>query len=1113
MKYLLYLLFTISVYTAYANEKKPGAGIIKADPSIPVHFSNYNSFLQGFKPDFAIAVFRQPKNYRKTADSTRALFEIFSTYISSYRYSKINFINDADLNKKLLEKLVTMNEVAYYRLFYKNAGGTFYKYQDISAKRNLLKEAVLTDPVLLAIEIQKFNESGSLRSRTQYLQVMPDSLEKRKGDFDTVWYDLRPKLLKSGKEEIYYNNQKLLYSRVYQNGVLKDSIYHELFSDGAVRKQYATKNGLIHGLVKTFDARGNLIEELEFQQGKLVRTIRVNKNFDSRKKAFLFAIDQFDKPANITNEIRTSGFRFDWKSLDGCVNDVDSLGVVLVSRNGFHPKQVTSVTNELATKAGFIKALQQFSASVKKGDIIFMHFSGHGQLFVTEDSLRKYAGLAIPCRDVNYPSDTSLANANYIYQYQLEEFFNKIKKQIGKTGQLVISIDVSHSGQLLSYGEAEEEPSKGKMAIARRGESNNILFNLVKDDSAPVVIYTGTSSTEYGYEMRGENGKSYGAYSLALASALASPLSMNSADLHEEVLSFLKKNGKKQTPGYLASQAQILFDNFEMEEDKGLLTLPALKPSGNTFLLSAGITAYAASENQTLSFKNCASDARRYASFFESQFREVNGENGKKKLFSSLLIDQEATRENILAAINNAISNSKPEDYFIFNFSGYCKPLKDSSGKQVTYFVPYSVQSISDTAAIRKNGLPLTQLKDLLQMIPANNQLFITEAGSTDDFQKEFIQALIETSPSIASLSNKNRIFIVPNGSGLDNFICNGVGQEQGPISYFITHLSRDLNLYGIFEGGIYADAVKFNLNKTAVECDYFRTGYFDIFFERDFVKDLHDYLPEEVMQSRGAGVTNKTKAAVAGAIAKKYSLLVGTNAYNGKPQWTDLQEIPILDVTSIGAELKNNYGFEVNYLIDKPSDSIYAAMLRLSAILQPNDQLIIYVAGHGDYDEQLFDDGFIVCANSRPVKEDPYRNSYIQYSKLSRMINKLPARQVMMVLDVCFGGSFAEKVVRCVNRSDYKDLSSASYVAEKLKLKTRLFLSSGGKREVPNGYKGRLSPFAQRFLQCLQTKGGDGKLLSSANFYEFVKKLPSGPVIGSFGDDECGSEFLILAN
>lgn len=1079
------------------------------DRSIVLHNNNYGVFISGFKPDSVAVIYRQPKEFTRPLDSLSTLFEVRGSYIYSSRKNKQDFIRDPALNRQLVQQLIALNDLSFFRLFYKNASGQVYKYDDLSARGKKISEVVLTDGQVLAMEIQKFYEDGVVRNRTQYRVLRPDSLEKKK--YDSLWYDLNPKLVKAGREEIFYPNQKPMLARVYDNGLLRDSLYTELYSNGVVKKTYSTRGGVLHGSARSYDKQGKLLGELVFNNGKVVKKVVAGTEASQHKKAFLLGVSDYGVPSGLSGGKTWNKYPF--MSIN-TANDLDTLRDVLVTYNGFDPARITTVTDEAATRNQLLAALRKFSASLQKGDIVFFHVSSQGIIIPDQpDSLRKFEGLAIPCRDANYPDNPSLSSSNFIFQYQLEAFFNDVKKVIGKTGQLIISLDACHSGKLLSY-QAGTENNKEVTAIASRGESNNMLFNLVRDENIPTIIYTATTSEGLGYEMRDDRGKIFGAYSLALAGALSSPLSLNSEEVHEEVVSFLKENAKRQVPGYLANETQFLFEGKDAvgDNDKEKVKLPAIKPAGNVFILSAGVTDYALKTGEQLSFKNCEADAKAYGAFFQKQYEDLGGSRDGKKLYSSLLINQDATRENILAAINNAISNSKPDDYFIFNFSGYCKPLRDNSGKQVTWFVPFGLKSINDSAEIREKGISLTQLKDLLQMIPANNQLFITEAGSTDDFQKEFIQALIETSPTIASLSNKNRIFIVPNGSGLDNFSCNNSKEEHGPINYFVTNLSDDLNIFGLFEGGIYADAIKFNLNKTAVGCNFFRTAYFDVFFEREFMRDIRYFLPEELMQSRGAGLINKDKAAVANAIAKKYALLVGTNTYEGKPQWKDLEGIPVLDVRSIGTELKNHFGFEVITLVDKPSDSIYESIIRLSKTLKPNDQLLIYVAGHGDYDENLFDDGFIVCANSKQAKDDPYRNTYIQYSKLSRMINKLPASQVMMVLDVCFGGSFAEKVVRCSNRSGYEDLSSADYISGKLKLKTRLFLSSGGKKEVPNGYKGRLSPFAQRFLQCLQTRGGDSKLLSSSSFYEFVKKLPSGPVIGSFGDDECGSEFLMLS-
>lgn len=1136
---LLLAVFVSCLYGIAFGKEPPGTEIRIQYKSFPVYPKNYNHFLRGNKPDSAVLVFKQPKTiaFKESLSGITDLYTNNNYFFQSDNFiltnstltillkkqvginsnlpdsvkrkkQKENYEADTLLNRQIIAKTVELGHAAFFRCYYKNSSGKIYKYQDISGKGKLVRECLLTDVFSQGIEIQNFYVSGATSIRTQYVVGLRDSLERKK--FDSTWYDLNPKLVKTGREDIYYANQNLRLSRFYNNNILKDSTYKEFYSNGQTKNIYSTKAGLLNGKSQTFGKDGKLQRELIYEKGRVTDTTTNKGGFDNYKKAFLVGIDKFQTKG----DPKASSLRNYWRDIDGAVNDVKLLSSTLINDKRFNPENIYRVTDDDATKTKMLAAFSKFSAELKKGDLVFIHFSGHGNLAIKmPDSLKKYEGLLIPCRDANYPTDSAVSKGNNIYQFQLENFLNDIKKKVGRTGQLIVSLDVSHSGELLTYGDRETTTANNNN-ISMRGESNNMLFNLVQDETAPVVIYTGTNQNEFGQEMQGENSMPYGAYSLALAKSLSNPSILNTAELHEEVISFLKRNGKRQNPGYLASETQFLFEESETSGSQQLAVLPTLTQSGNSFLLSVGISEYKEKNKTELSFINCANDARTYASFFETQFEQLSDTKNKKKLFSTLLINKDATKDSILSAINYAISNTKPEDYFIFNFSGYCKPLRDSAGKQVTYFVPYGLRALNDSLEIMQKGIPLKQLKDLFQLIPANNQLFITEAGSTNDFQKEFIQALIETSPSIASLSNKNRIFIVPKGSGLDKFSCNNINKDHGPINYFVTSLPDELNIFGLFEGGLYKDAVKFALNKTEVDCDYFRTEYFDIFFEREFISSLRYLLPDEVMQSRGLKVQEKDKAAIASTISNRYALVVGTDIYAGKPEWNDLNN-PVLDAKDIAKELQTGFGFNVITLYDKPADSIYENIIRLSKILQPNDQLLIYVAGHGDFDERLFDDGFIVCADSKPTKNDTYRNTYIQYSKLSRMINKLPAQQVIMILDVCFGGTFDERVVRNQARSKndmYDNLSAENYFAEKLKKKTRLYLTSGGKKEVPDGYKGKHSPFAQRLIQCLQTRGAADKILTSTNFFEFVKKLPSGPLLGSFGDDEPGSEFIILA-
>jgi Caspase domain len=1040
--------------------------------AVPIQNYNYSRFVNGRHPDSVVLVLSAPIHFFHDAEQTAEVQLDHSSTVLC-RQPEGEYFRNPLLNATLVNELIRKGQATVFRCFYRNALAKVYRYEDITVTGKLTREASQNPGADHSITILRYYQSGTTLSRTSY--ALPSAVPNTRFIRDSLWYDVYPALVKSGQEEVFYSNGVLRIRRWYHDGQLTDSNYTEFNADSTVRTKYTMRNG------------------------KLVQTFASGRNYDPRHKALLLGIDHF-KSTRI--------------ALNGCRNDIEQIRRTLIARRGFDPGNIDTILDKAFTREQVSSRFNKLLAGAKAGDDLFIHFSDES-IFGGPDKF------VIPCYGYRFPipdpDSASLDPNEGITLHELEQWLTTIKNKLGPRGQLVVSLDVSHAGMLLSYEDTTQKPGSNQ-PLASRGESSNVLLTLVRNQAAPVILLTGCSQSEQGYEVRYEDGSMHGLFTFALCTALSDPSVLNTTELFDGINSAIAHNNfgaGTQTPGYLAAETQFLFepDNSVTDTSSAVASLPEFKAKGSVFSLSIGISDYSSSGKNNLRFANCESDARDYDEFFKAQFHSLPADSGRA-YYSSLLLNQQATKENILAAINNAISNSKPDDYFIFNFSGYCKPLRDSTGKQVTWFIPKGLKDISDSSEIRKKAIPLDKLKDLLQLIPANNQLFITEAGPTNNFQKEFIQALIETSPTIASLSGKNRIFIVPNVIGLDQFACNDLMLSHGPVNYYLTHLPQDLNIFGLFEGGVYADAVKFALNKTEVDCNFFRVGYFSIFFEKDFIDNLRYFLPDEVMQTRGAVVVEKDKQAIAKTIGRRYALIVGTDRYAGKPDWPDLNN-PVWDAREIARELGGNYGFEVDTLINQPSDSVYAAILSLSTRLQPSDQLLVYVAGHGDFDARLFDDGFIVCANSRPVHDDPYRNSYIQYSKLSRMLNNLRSRQVLMALDVCFGGTFDERVARPLSRSKnetYEDLGADQFIAEKLKKITRLYLTSGGKREVPDGYKGKHSPFAQRMLQALQTKGGKDGILTATQIYQFVTKLPSGPLIGAFGDDEPGSDFILMA-
>jgi uncharacterized caspase-like protein len=64
--------------------------------------------------------------------------------------------------------------------------------------------------------------------------------------------------------------------------------------------------------------------------------------------------------------------------LRGCVNDVKNLEQALTTYYGFAAKDITTLTDLQATKKAMQSAIQKLVASGKKGDVLLLHYSGHG---------------------------------------------------------------------------------------------------------------------------------------------------------------------------------------------------------------------------------------------------------------------------------------------------------------------------------------------------------------------------------------------------------------------------------------------------------------------------------------------------------------------------------------------------------------------------------------------------------------------------------------------------------------------------------------------------------------------------------------------------------------
>ena len=132
-----------------------------------------------------------------------------------------------------------------------------------------------------------------------------------------------------------------------------------------------------------------------------------------------------------------------WNKING---DKDVPFVQAMLKNaGF--KSVTTLVNRQATKVGIVEAFKRLTASCKQGDVVYIHYSGHGQQMtdVHNDERDGLDECWIPydaCRKAN----ATYHGEKHLTDDELNVYLNAIRNKIGVKGKLLVVIDACHSG-------------------------------------------------------------------------------------------------------------------------------------------------------------------------------------------------------------------------------------------------------------------------------------------------------------------------------------------------------------------------------------------------------------------------------------------------------------------------------------------------------------------------------------------------------------------------------------------------------------------------------------------------------------------------------------------
>ncbi len=233
--------------------------------------------------------------------------------------------------------------------------------------------------------------------------------------------------------------------------------------------------------------------------------------FSQQKRAFLVGISHYD----------TALTGYQWNNING-VNDVELLSPILL-KQGF---QIVELLDEEATHEAITKQLSLFVKKSKVGDIVYLHFSTHGQPVedLDGDETDGWDEAIVPIDAYKQYRKGLYEGECHLLDDQLNTYIKQLRSKLGAKGFLYVTIDACHAGTSsrgnddiirgtrvgFTSGDKVFKPNKDKRSHYRLQHSDKL---------SDVVFIEACRADQVNTEIKIE-GKRYGALSYHLAKTI-----------------------------------------------------------------------------------------------------------------------------------------------------------------------------------------------------------------------------------------------------------------------------------------------------------------------------------------------------------------------------------------------------------------------------------------------------------------------------------------------------------------------------------------------------------------------------------------------------------------
>ena len=208
------------------------------------------------------------------------------------------------------------------------------------------------------------------------------------------------------------------------------------------------------------------------------------------------------------------------------------------------------------------------------------------------------------------------------------------------------------------------------------------------------------------------------------------------------------------------------------------------------------------------------------------------------------------------------------------------------------------------------------------------------------------------------------------------------------------------------------------------------------------------------------------------------YAIVIGNQNY----QQIESLQTPKYDAARAARILADKYGFTVQILDDANDITMLKTINDLNAVLKPDDNVLIYYAGHGArLKSGALESGYWLPVNADAPPEDRF---WVPNEQITGHLGRLTAKRVLVVADSCYSGllSTDPSYLFLNDKVSY----SKEYIKFKLPKRSRLLLSSGGDQPVLDEGGGNNSVFARAFLDELE---GNQGILSAPELFSRIRK------------------------